>query len=209
MVIKTKLKESYEQIADTYFEKQFSNPELVPYAEFFTAVLPDGAKILDVGCGPGQFAKLFADNNKNVVGIDMSHNLLRLAAKNVPNAIFQTADFTATPFMNESFDAIWSCRALVHVPNEEAVACLKEWARVLKPYGKMCIIVTEGEGEGFEKEPYDPTGQLDLFYSYYQEAELKKDLYEAGFKVSSFKKMFRHFDKLKGTGFLIANCEKV
>lgn len=51
--------------------------------------LPDGAAVLDLGCGTGESTNLIASTGRRVMGIDFSHEALSIASKNaVPGATF-------------------------------------------------------------------------------------------------------------------------
>ncbi|MBI4172502.1 MAG: class I SAM-dependent methyltransferase [Actinobacteria bacterium] len=71
------------------------------FLDEFARRLPDGARVLDLGCGAGipttkQLAGRFA-----VVGADISEAQLRLARANVPNATFIHGDFAELHFVDE------------------------------------------------------------------------------------------------------------
>ncbi|SVC54106.1 uncharacterized protein METZ01_LOCUS306960, partial [marine metagenome] len=49
--------------------------------------------IVDLGCGSGILAKSLADNGYTITGVDLSHDMITLAKKRVPNANFVTSSF--------------------------------------------------------------------------------------------------------------------
>jgi len=69
------------------------------------AAIPAQARVLDLACGTGDFAKLIAalQPGAKVVGADLTASMLRLAG--LPNAI--AADAASLPFVSGSFDAVF------------------------------------------------------------------------------------------------------
>lgn len=70
----------YNKIAKDYAKRQ---EVLFPEkdAEKFFQLIKNGSKILDIGCASGRDVKQFTDLGFNVIGIDLSENLLKLAKK--------------------------------------------------------------------------------------------------------------------------------
>lgn len=106
-----------------------------------------GAKrILDVGSGAGQIIQhllKYSDADAQIVGFDLSHEMLKRARRrlhsNRPQLL--TADLTKLPFEAETFDCVTCGYVLEHLP--DPVPGLSELARVLRPGGRMLLIATE------------------------------------------------------------------
>lgn len=65
----------------------------------------NGARLLDVGCGTGHWARFFSDLGFRVTGIDCSPAMVHVAsAKEIPNASFEVADAHVLPLGDHSFD---------------------------------------------------------------------------------------------------------
>lgn len=94
-------------------------------------------RLLDVGCGTGQFLKVFGDSK--AVGLDFSAKALELARSKVSNQLIQ-GDIRQLPFENESFDVVVSCDVLDCFDNErERSQALSELSRVLKTKGFLIL----------------------------------------------------------------------
>ena len=97
-----------------------------------------GRDVLEIGAGSGSVARQLLSRNPGLawVAIDIDPNMTRAAAmrlRGFPNASVKTADATAMPFSDASFDSVVSCLMLHHIVDwERAVA---EVARVLRPGG--------------------------------------------------------------------------
>jgi SAM-dependent methyltransferase len=117
----------YDRWSSTRVKHQFTR-------EFLGRFAPE-TLILDVGCGGGNM--LLAP--RRTVGIDLSLAGLR-SARDIYQAV-ATADATALPFADGTFDLINSWDVFGHVPFEQKGAVLAEWRRVLKPGGWMLHII--------------------------------------------------------------------
>jgi demethylmenaquinone methyltransferase/2-methoxy-6-polyprenyl-1,4-benzoquinol methylase len=99
------------------------------------------AKVLDVATGTGAQACAFAATCREVVGVDISEHMLRVARrKNRPNLELVRADATELPFGNASFDVSCISFALHEMPPGIREAVLKEMMRVTKPRGRVVLV---------------------------------------------------------------------
>lgn len=109
-------------------------------ADFINA--EEGSKILDVATGTGKQAFAFAQKGLDVIGIDLSEDMLRIAQKTntYPNVEFRTADATALPFEDHSFDVTCISLALHDMPISIRKKVLHEMVRVTTTNGIIAII---------------------------------------------------------------------
>lgn len=106
--------------------------------EFFPA---PPARVLDVGCGAGRTTIGLSELGYDVLGIDLSAALLRVARQRFPSIAFEAMDATRLELSSASFDAaIFSYNGIdcIH-PVDERRACLAETWRVLKPGGMFVL----------------------------------------------------------------------
>jgi len=99
-----------------------------------------GDRLLDVGCGTGAAVRLAAATAREVVGIDLSSEMIHIAerlAEALDNVEFRVADSESIPFGDGEFTAVLCSNSFHHYPApERAVA---EMARVLAPGGRLVI----------------------------------------------------------------------
>jgi len=77
------------------------------------------AKILEIGCGPGQFAAAINDwMDVDYLGFDFSSTAIDMARKNVPEYRFETADIFATNLWSEDYDLAIAFEVLEHISDE-------------------------------------------------------------------------------------------
>jgi SAM-dependent methyltransferase len=110
--------------------------------------LSAGERVLDVGCGPGNFTREFARaaDGGLVVGIDASRAMLSRAASEPSgeNLAYALGDASALPFRDESFDAVCCFAALYLI--EEPMRALDEIVRVLVPGGRVALLSSCSRG---------------------------------------------------------------
>lgn len=94
-------------------------------------------RVLDECTGTGDFAKFLLKlcPDLEVVGIDFSENMLKIAEKKVPRAKFLKADCTKLPFGDETFDIATMGFGLRNI--EDYGSAISESFRVLKSGGQF------------------------------------------------------------------------
>lgn len=172
---------TYEKIADIYTKQYFNDLTDTPYIDKFLEKLPDGASILDIGSGPGQFTKYMMDKGFQVIGVDFSNEMLATAQKMVPDGNFQQADMRNLPFGDSEFDGLLVAYSLIHIPSEDIPKTLEGFHKILKPRGYVEIIAQKGEADKVIDEPFMPTEKM--FFNFFTKERLAKFLQDAGFKV--------------------------
>lgn len=104
-------------------------------------------RVLDVGCGPGNFTAFFAEQLGGggfVIGLDSSEPMMQRAVRDnsAERAVYLRADARSLPFNDCVFDVV-SCFAALHlVP--EPIEVLHEMVRVLSPGGRIAVMTTYG-----------------------------------------------------------------
>jgi len=117
------------------------------YPEKLTSYLFDrfglsaGDKLLDVGCGRGEFLRGFMDRGVAGHGVDQS----RLAERIAPDAIIKTSNLESEgiPFPDNFFDIVYSKSVIEHFHYPEKL--VQEMFRVLKPGGIVITLCPDWE----------------------------------------------------------------
>lgn len=175
--------DTYEKIAGKYAQQYFDDMADVPYIDKFLEKLPINGRILDVGSGPGQFAKHMTEKGFEVIGVDFSKEIVEIAKSKVPNVEFRHMDMRELDFTDNSFDGVFSAYSLIHISSEEVPATLLGFHRVLKAGGFVEIAVQKGEADKIIDEPFMPSEKM--FFNFFTEERIANYLKEAGFTIES------------------------
>ena len=111
----------------------------------FAARLDPGARVLEVGAGPGHDARWFADQGYDVTAVDLSPAMVaRCGAKGLRAHVGEATDPGVPP---ASADAVWSMSCLLHVPNAELPAALAAIRTALRDGGLFFLGLWGGHGD--------------------------------------------------------------
>lgn len=101
-----------------------------------------GSRILDVATGTGEQAFAFAQRGFEVVGVDISTDMLRIANEHnkYTNVTFRVADAANMPFEDDYFDVSCISFALHDMPFSIRENVLEEMTRVTRPRGTIIIV---------------------------------------------------------------------
>jgi SAM-dependent methyltransferase len=177
------VRDGYERVATAYHSIRATDVADLALLAGFADLLPDGARVLDAGCGSGVPAAryLSAERGFTVVGVDIAAAQVELARKEVPRARFIQADMTRLgppEFVHGSFDGICSLYAVIHVPRGEHPALLATFRRLLRPGG--LLLLTTGHDECADVVEADWLG-APMYWSHYGREENLRMLVGAGF----------------------------
>ena len=131
--------DGFDQIAETY--AAWVERDGIGHRESHLALLetelPEGARILDLGCGAGAPVARRLAERFEVTGVDISDRQIELARRNVPGATFIHGDMASQRFPEASFDAVVTFFSIFHLPREEHGALFRMIASWLRPGGYL------------------------------------------------------------------------
>jgi cyclopropane fatty-acyl-phospholipid synthase-like methyltransferase len=162
--------------------------------------LAPGERVLDLGCGAGRpIAEYLAATRLQVVGVDSSIEMLRLARRNVPGAHLVLADMTEVEVADGSVAAIVAWDSLFHVDRRQHRDMYGKFARWLRPGGRV-LFTSGGTGnEGFTSSMFGE----EFFYSSYPPDQVAAYLDEAGLVI-----LRRELDEPRDKGHVSFLAEK-
>jgi ubiquinone/menaquinone biosynthesis C-methylase UbiE len=137
-IVQREFTKQAEQFSRSQSMRQKGGLEILPP---LAGVKPNH-RVLDLACGPGFVALEFARHAREVVGVDLTAEMLKKARalarrEGFDNATFRRADGTRLPFPDGSFDLVVTRASFHHFPEPERV--LQEMARVIKSNGRILI----------------------------------------------------------------------
>ncbi|MGO1803390.1 MAG: class I SAM-dependent methyltransferase, partial [Microbacteriaceae bacterium] len=149
--------------------RSHTNRTIANSAEYLRPHLHAGARLLDVGAGPGTITMDFAGRVAHVTATEIGTAELALsqslaAERGVQNVDFAVEDVHALSFADDSFDIVHTHQVLQHVA--DPVQALREMRRVTKPGG--IVAARDADYAGFIWFPMLP--ELDEWLRLYREA---------------------------------------
>jgi SAM-dependent methyltransferase len=115
----------------------------------FSAYIPEGARILDLGVGGGRTTEFLSARSSSYLGIDYSPEMVKACSARFPGLRFEVMDARDLGSLADAmFDAVvFSFNGLDYLPSpEDRVRALKEIHRVLKPGGVFIFSVHHARG---------------------------------------------------------------
>ena len=97
-----------------------------------------GQRILDLGCGTGEFVQLFEDYDYH--GIDNDLQYIEYAQRKYNSRKFYFMDASKMTFKDNYFNAVFIIGVLHHMDDELCGCIFKEIKRVIKKHGKIIIM---------------------------------------------------------------------
>lgn len=131
------VKAGYDALVDRYgaWAGASDDPGRERLLAEITARLPDGARVLDLGCGSGIPSTRVLAERFDVTGVDLSAAQVTAARRNVPAATFVQGDLATIELPQAAWDAVTAFYSLTHVPRAEHGAVFGRVARWLVPGG--------------------------------------------------------------------------
>jgi len=99
-----------------------------------------GLKILDAGCGDGEYTEMFREKGAKATGCDGSASVIAIAKRKYPLCQFDVADLSAAlPYQDRSFDMVFSNLVLMDIDPLDMT--IHECSRILKPRGTLFLSI--------------------------------------------------------------------
>jgi ubiquinone/menaquinone biosynthesis C-methylase UbiE len=136
----------YSDIVDWYvqaFYRDFSDSQwLLRLVDYVTS----GGLVLDVGCGPGQFARFLRKKNLSVISIDLSEAMLNRGLSMDPCLHPLVGDIHCMPISRASADGLLAAYTFEHVLRSRGQQVFHEMSRVVKPGAPVALMTKCGRG---------------------------------------------------------------
>lgn len=151
----------------------------------FSNLLPKDSLICDAGCGPsGHIGKYLFDKGHRVIGIDISQKCIEIAKDYNPSMDFRVMNMMNTTFASDSFDGIISFYSIIYTPKQHIDKIFAEFRRILKPNGKLVLVVKKGESEGIIDDEWYENNKV--HFTHFVEEEIKGYLNNHKFRLDYF-----------------------
>jgi SAM-dependent methyltransferase len=129
----------------------------------FAGLVERNGLIADVGCGTGAASRILADLGLDVLGVDLSPNMIAEARRLNPGLRFQIGSMTNLGFDDSHFDGVCAWYSVIHVPDESLPQVFSEFYRVLRPGGVALVAFQVGDQPRTFKEMFGEQVSLTFY----------------------------------------------
>ncbi len=184
--------ESWNKIASLYQEK-FMDLDLYneSYDFICNSIIKEEAKILEIGCGPGNITKYLLSKRPDfeIFGIDIAPNMVELAKQNNPTARFAIMDCRQINILDTKFDGIIGGFCLPYLSQTECKELISNSYDLLSDNGLIYLSFVEGEPDQSE---FKVGSGGRVYFNYYQLDNIKKQLNKFKFEeLKTFKVKYK------------------
>jgi SAM-dependent methyltransferase len=144
----------------------------------FSALLSEGASILDIGCGSGEpIARHLIDQGFAVDGVDTSPTLIALCRRRFPQRSWHVADMRALA-LERTFDGLLAWDSFFHLGHDDQRRMFPIFKRHASPGGALMFTSGASHGEAIGSYRGEP-----LYHASLAADEYRTLLKAAGFRV--------------------------
>jgi SAM-dependent methyltransferase len=187
-----RVRSGYDAVAATY-AAQFSDeldhkPLERGLLSAFCEMAPPGP-VADIGCGPGHITAFLSDRRTDVVGVDLSQEMIAVARRHHPELSFAVASMLDLPPPDDAWAGAVAIYSIIHFDPTERLRAFSEFARTLRPDG-LLLLSFHVDGSGFA--PGD-VNHLQTFLGHHVAMDgyfldpdvVKQDLVTNGFRIQA------------------------
>lgn len=180
--------DTWNNIASLYQDK-FMELDLynTTYDYICTTVAEPNAKLLEIGCGPGNITKYLLSQRPDfdILGIDIAPNMIELAAKNNPTANFAVMDCRQINTLNKKYDGIICGFCLPYLSLQESNQLISTAYDLLNENGLIYLSFVEGDPV---KSDFKVSSHGRVYFQFHNPEEIKSQLTKAKFNgIETFK----------------------
>jgi ubiquinone/menaquinone biosynthesis C-methylase UbiE len=101
--------------------------------------------VLDVGCGTGATTAILRDHGLEVLGIDLSPNMIAQAQRLNPDLSFRVGSMSELDLPERSVGGVCAWYSIIHIPDEHLSEVFEGFSRVLIPGGLVLLAFQVGD----------------------------------------------------------------
>jgi SAM-dependent methyltransferase len=181
------VRRSYDAVAEQYaagFRDELTHK---PLDRALLASLIDqagtGARVADVGCGPGHVSAWLARHGAAAVGIDLSAAMVAVGRREYPAVEFRQGDLLGLPAADGEFGAVVALYSIIHLEPGELPRAFAEIHRVLRPSGLALVAFHIGSEVRHLAQWWGV--EVDVDFRFLEVADVMELMQRAGFGVEA------------------------
>lgn len=189
----------YEETFDTWnkvaqiYQHKFMSMNLYneTYDYICDSVIQPKAKLLEVGCGPGNITKYLLSKRPDfdIFGIDIAPNMIELAKVNNPKALFAVMDSREIKNIDQKFNGIIAGFCLPYLSKKECSDLISNSCDLLNSNGLLYLSFVEGDPE---KSDFKVGSAGRVYFYYHKLDDLESELANKNFgEIKIFKVKYK------------------
>ncbi|MEV0643726.1 class I SAM-dependent methyltransferase [Phytomonospora sp. NPDC050363] len=182
----TATRASYDATAYEYVDMIGDSLDSMPLARALFGAFAElvrtggGGMVADVGCGPGHVTALLHGLGLDVLGVDLSPEMIALARRLHPGPRYEVGSMLALDLPDASLGGLLAYYSIIHIPRELRAEVFAEFRRVLAPGGQLMLGFQVGDDTNHRDEVFGKPVNLDWHRQ--RPEEIAVLLREAGFE---------------------------
>lgn len=181
---KTEIKKIFNQYANKYADKYGDVSAYYDGFDFFCDKLKSTASILELGCGPGNITNYILERRPDLelLGFDLAPNMIEIAKKENPSAMFKVQDVRMISKEKQTFDGVLIGFCAPYLSKNELEGLIKDTATKLNYNAYIYLSTMEGNYSlsGYQ---YSSDGASKLFIHFHEQLYIKEFFKKNGLKV--------------------------
>ncbi len=181
-------KRAWDNIAERYDDRSGALKEFSDVFSTFMEKLPKGGRVLDLGCGTGlPYARYLVEKGFDVLGVDLSEEMVKVAYKNAPEASFAQLSMNEITYIDE-FDGVMSSFSMLLLSPDlfKETAFRIHSALVDGGYFYLSLNEPVGESEDPDSEVVVNIMGQDMYSRAYTVKEIEGVFQSLGFSLMKF-----------------------
>jgi len=176
---------SYDEVAEEYVRRIAGELEHKPFdrelLDRYAAMFDANDTVCDMGCGPAHVARYLHERGVQVIGIDLSAEMVQQARRLNPELDIHQGDMLSLDVPDESWAGIVTFYSMIHIPRASVTRALSELGRCLRPDGRLLMSFHIGDEVMHLEELWGHPVKMDFIF--FRTDEMLGYLGEAGFDV--------------------------
>jgi SAM-dependent methyltransferase len=143
------IRASYDSAAQAYAEHLATELDHKPLDRHllnrFAEAMRGRGVVADLGCGPGHVAAYLHGQGVQIVGVDLSPGMIRVASELNPGIEFRVGDMLRTDLPDSTLTGVVAFYSIVHISPSDLGPVFQEMRRILAPGGLALLAFHIGD----------------------------------------------------------------